>query len=88
MNTVALDHVESQLVGIIAKLKRLPAENVALAPEDDFLAKFDLSSMDAVSLSVEISELFSFGFGETAEDIDSLASFGALTRQILARVAQ
>lgn len=88
MTSLSLDQVECKLKAIIAEIKRLPVNSIALSKEDDFLAMYDLSSMDAVSLSIEINQIFGFGFGESIDDIDSLVSFGALTKRIYTMMAK
>ncbi len=87
MNGMTLAQVASQLQSIIADVKGIDADSIVLSPDDDFLVKYDLGSMDAVSLSVKISQQFGFGFGESIEDVDSLISFGALAKRIHAVIA-
>jgi acyl carrier protein len=87
MQTFTIDQIEAHLSSIIADVKRITVTDVNLSPADDFISIYGLSSMDAVSLSIKISQFFNFGFGQEAEDIDGLASFGALTKLIQKRVA-
>ncbi|HTF97379.1 MAG TPA: acyl carrier protein [Cellvibrio sp.] len=87
MTSLNVTQIEQQISAIIAEVKRIPLTDIELAPADDFISKYSLSSMDAVSLSVKISQQFGFGFGQVAEDIDGLASFGALTNLVQKRAA-
>lgn len=74
MSNLNIEKIEEQLISIIADVKNLAISDLSLQPEDDFINQYNLSSMDAVSLSVKISHCFSFGFGQEVEDIDGLAS--------------
>ncbi|MBU2986217.1 acyl carrier protein [Saccharophagus degradans] len=87
MSNLTITQIEEKLCAIIADVKRIASNDVSLNANDDFINKYHLTSMDAVSLSVRISEDFGFGFGQEAEDIDGLASFGSLTQLIQKRVA-
>lgn len=87
MSNLSTTQIEQKLCTIIADVKRLSSDDITLNANDDFINKYHLTSMDAVSLSVRISEDFGFGFGQEAEDIDGLASFGSLTQLIQKRVA-
>lgn len=87
MSALNAVQIEQKISAIIAEVKRIPLTDIQLAPADDFISKYNLSSMDAVSLSVKISQQFGFGFGQAAEDIDGLASFGALTNLVQKRAA-
>lgn len=82
-----VEQIEQKLLPMIAEIKRFSSADIELTPEEDFITKYGLTSMDAVSLSIKISQAFGFGFGEEAEDIDGLASFGALAHLIQRRVA-
>jgi acyl carrier protein len=87
MTVLNIAQIEEKISAIIADVKRLPLTDIQLAPVDDFISKYNLSSMDAVSLSVKISQQFGFGFGQAPEDIDGLVSFGALTNLVQKRAA-
>ncbi|NTS75295.1 acyl carrier protein [Catenovulum sp. SM1970] len=87
MNDLNVEKIEAQLISIIASVKNLTSTDISLQPEDDFISQYGLSSMDAVSLSVKISQVFGFGFGQEVEDIDGLSSFGALTQLVQKRAA-
>lgn len=87
MSGLTIQEIEQKLNTIIADIKRISVEEISLSADEDFIGKYGLSSMDAVSLSVKISQDFGFGFGQQAEDIDGLASFGSLTQLIQKRAA-
>lgn len=87
MTQLNVEQIEEKLIPMIAEIKRFSSYEIELASADDFITKYGLTSMDAVSLSIKISQEFGFGFGQEAEDIDGLASFGALTQLIQKRVA-
>jgi acyl carrier protein len=79
--------IQITLKKIIADVKRIDGSTIDLNNADDFITKFSLSSMDAVAMSIQVAQKFGFGFGQEAEDIDSLASFGSLVKLIEKRVA-
>lgn len=87
MTQLNIEQIEQKLIPMIAEIKRFANGEIELTPGDDFITKYGLTSMDAVSLSIKISQEFGFGFGQEAEDIDGLASFGSLTQLIQKRVA-
>ena len=71
----------------IAEIKKLNVDEVQLLPEEDFVTKYNVDSLDAVQLTMILAEKFDFNFGESVDDIDSLESFGSLTKLIEKRIS-
>ncbi|WP_422444823.1 MULTISPECIES: acyl carrier protein [unclassified Endozoicomonas] len=85
MNTSTTSSAAQSLMKIIADIKKLPVDTIELSDSDDFITKYNLDSLDSVSLTVQISSELGVNFGESMDDIDALASFGTLVELIESR---
>jgi acyl carrier protein len=88
VDSAAFDHheaVANRLISVLAAIKQVPADTVDLGPDDDFLREFDMDSIDAVELTVQLDTVFEVGFGEEPGDLDCLASFGSLVDLVVER---
>lgn len=85
MNTSTTSSAAQSLMKIIADIKKLPVDTIELSDSDDFITKYNLDSLDSVSLTVQISSKLGVNFGESMDDIDALASFGTLVELIESR---
>ncbi|NYT27623.1 MAG: acyl carrier protein [Candidatus Thiodubiliella endoseptemdiera] len=70
---------------IIATIKKINTCDIHIKKEDDFMKKINLTSLDAVQLTVALNEKFDFQFGSERDDLDALNSFGGLIDLILDR---
>lgn len=70
--------IRTKIVEIIARVKRVPPSELDIADDQNFISDLAIDSLDAVSLTSELSETFGFSFGEEIDDLDALESFGGL----------
>jgi acyl carrier protein len=79
------EQVAGRLLSMLAAIKQLPAEAVTLDADDDFLRQFDMDSIDAVELTIQLDSEFGLGFGQDPDDLDALSSFGSLVDLVIER---
>lgn len=85
MNICTTFSTAQRLINIIAEIKKIPVNSIELIASDDFITKYNLDSLDSVTLTVRISSEFGVNFGESMDDIDALATFGTLVELIESR---
>ncbi len=74
--------IRNQIIEIVARVKRVKPAALDIADDQDFISSLAIDSLDAVNLTIELSQTFGFTFGEELEDIEALASFGRLVNLV------